>query len=68
MREIKVGLIGFGTVGSGVVKVLQKNSSLIESEWVPGSSEKGRGYQYHLGSGSQIETRGAHKKDRGPDQ
>ncbi|MCJ7641191.1 MAG: homoserine dehydrogenase [Desulfobacterales bacterium] len=30
MREIKVGLIGFGTVGSGVVKVLQKNSNLIE--------------------------------------
>ena len=30
MREIKVGLIGFGTVGSGVVKILQKNSRLIE--------------------------------------
>jgi len=30
MREIKVGLIGFGTVGSGVVKILQKNSVLIE--------------------------------------
>lgn len=30
MREIKVGLIGFGTVGSGVVKILQKNSKLIE--------------------------------------
>jgi homoserine dehydrogenase len=31
MREIKVGLIGFGTVGSGVVKILQKNSRLIEN-------------------------------------
>ena len=30
MRKIKVGLIGFGTVGSGVVKILQKNSGLIE--------------------------------------
>jgi homoserine dehydrogenase len=30
MREIKVGLIGFGTVGTGVAKILQKNSRLIE--------------------------------------
>ena len=30
MKEIKVGLIGFGTVGAGVGKILQKNSSLIE--------------------------------------
>ena len=30
MREIKVGLIGLGTVGSGVVKILQRNSRLIE--------------------------------------
>ncbi|MBM4307500.1 MAG: homoserine dehydrogenase, partial [Deltaproteobacteria bacterium] len=30
MNEIKVGLIGFGTVGAGVVKILQKNSKLIE--------------------------------------
>ena len=30
MKEIKVGLIGFGTVGSGVARVLQKNSRLIE--------------------------------------
>ena len=30
MREIKVGLIGFGTVGSGVGRILQKNSTLIE--------------------------------------
>jgi homoserine dehydrogenase len=30
MREIKVGLIGFGTVGSGVAGILQKNSGLIE--------------------------------------
>ncbi len=30
MKEIKVGLIGFGTVGTGVVKILQKNSKLIE--------------------------------------
>ncbi len=29
MKEIKVGLIGFGTVGSGVVKILQKNYGLI---------------------------------------
>jgi homoserine dehydrogenase len=31
MEKIKVGLIGFGTVGSGVVKILQKNSRLIEN-------------------------------------
>jgi len=30
MREIKVGMIGFGTVGAGVVRILQKNSRLIE--------------------------------------
>ena len=30
MREIKVGLIGFGTVGAGVARILQKNSKLIE--------------------------------------
>jgi homoserine dehydrogenase len=30
MKEIKVGLIGFGTVGAGVVKVLQRKSRLIE--------------------------------------
>ena len=30
MKEIKVGMIGFGTVGSGVVKILQRNSKLIE--------------------------------------
>lgn len=30
MKEVKVGMIGFGTVGSGVVKILQKNSKLIE--------------------------------------
>lgn len=26
---VKVGLIGFGTVGSGVVKILQRNADLI---------------------------------------
>jgi homoserine dehydrogenase len=31
MKEIKVGLIGFGTVGSGVARILQKNSRLIEN-------------------------------------
>jgi homoserine dehydrogenase len=30
MRQINVGLIGFGTVGAGVVKILQQNSGLIE--------------------------------------
>ena len=30
MREIKVGLIGFGTVGAGVAKILQRNARLIE--------------------------------------
>jgi homoserine dehydrogenase len=29
MREIKVGLLGFGTIGTGVVKLLQKNGDLI---------------------------------------
>jgi homoserine dehydrogenase len=31
MKEIKIGLIGLGTVGSGVVKVLQENGDLIAS-------------------------------------
>ena len=30
MRDIKVGLIGFGTVGAGVVRILRQNSALIE--------------------------------------
>jgi homoserine dehydrogenase len=30
MKEIHVGLIGWGTVGSGVVKILQENGPLIE--------------------------------------
>ncbi len=31
MRAIKVGLIGWGTVGCGVIQVLRENGSLIES-------------------------------------
>lgn len=30
MKEIKIGIIGFGTVGAGVVKILQDNAPLIE--------------------------------------
>ncbi len=30
MRTIKVGLIGFGTIGTGVVKILQENHRIIE--------------------------------------
>lgn len=30
MKDIRVGLIGFGTVGSGVVKILEHNGTLIE--------------------------------------
>jgi len=30
MREIRVGLIGFGTVGAGVAKILQQNEGLLE--------------------------------------
>jgi homoserine dehydrogenase len=30
VREVKIGLIGFGTVGTGVVRILQENASLIE--------------------------------------
>ncbi len=30
MKEIKVGLIGFGTVGTGVVKILKRNAKWIE--------------------------------------
>ncbi|MCX5712642.1 MAG: homoserine dehydrogenase [Candidatus Omnitrophica bacterium] len=32
MRKINVGLIGFGTVGSGVVKILREKKSLISSK------------------------------------
>jgi homoserine dehydrogenase len=30
MRTINIGLLGFGTVGTGVVKILQQNSGVIE--------------------------------------
>ena len=30
MKEIRVGLIGWGTIGSGVIKILQENGPLIE--------------------------------------
>ncbi len=30
MKEIKVGMIGFGTVGAGVAKILLENAKLIE--------------------------------------
>jgi homoserine dehydrogenase len=30
MKEIRVGLLGFGTIGTGVVKVFQDNARLIE--------------------------------------
>lgn len=30
MKEIKVGLIGLGTIGTGVVKVFQKNAEIME--------------------------------------
>ena len=29
MQTIKVGLLGFGTVGAGVVKAFQKNGDLL---------------------------------------
>ena len=29
MKAVKVGLIGFGTVGAGVVKAFQQNSELL---------------------------------------
>ena len=31
MNSIKVGLLGFGTIGSGVVKVFQRNGQLMQS-------------------------------------
>ncbi len=32
MKDIKVGLLGFGTIGTGVVKLLAGNASLIEEK------------------------------------
>ena len=29
MKEISLGLIGFGTIGTGVVKLLQDNAQLL---------------------------------------
>jgi len=29
MKEIPIGLIGFGTIGTGVVKLLRQNEELI---------------------------------------
>lgn len=31
MKEISIGLIGFGTIGSGVVKILEDNRDVLES-------------------------------------
>lgn len=31
MKEISIGLIGFGTVGTGVVKILQENRDILEA-------------------------------------
>ena len=31
MNEISIGLIGFGTVGSGVVKILQENQDILKA-------------------------------------
>ena len=30
MKSIKVGLIGFGTIGCGVIKILQDNQQIIQ--------------------------------------
>ncbi len=30
MRSIKVGLLGFGTIGTGVVRIFQQNAGLLE--------------------------------------
>ena len=30
MPEVNIGLVGIGTIGSGVVKILNKNADLIE--------------------------------------
>ena len=30
MKKIKVGLIGFGTIGTGVIKAFQHNAKLVE--------------------------------------
>lgn len=30
MKDIRVGLLGFGTIGTGVVKILQQNARLLE--------------------------------------
>lgn len=32
MQEIKIGLLGFGTIGTGVAKLLMNNSALIEEK------------------------------------
>jgi homoserine dehydrogenase len=31
MKKIKVGIIGLGTVGTGVVKILQQNRDIIKN-------------------------------------
>jgi homoserine dehydrogenase len=32
MKEMKIGLLGFGTIGTGVVKLLEQNSRLLEDK------------------------------------
>ncbi|MEJ2198682.1 MAG: homoserine dehydrogenase, partial [Desulfuromonadales bacterium] len=31
MQNIKVGLLGFGTIGTGVVKIIQQNQEILSS-------------------------------------
>jgi len=40
MKKITLGLIGFGTIGSGVVKLLRENGGLIERRLGPSFSKK----------------------------
>lgn len=30
MKSVQIGILGFGTVGSGVVKLIQENGALLE--------------------------------------
>ena len=32
MKEIKLGILGFGTIGTGVVKLVTQNGSLLEEK------------------------------------
>ena len=57
MDKINVGLIGFGTVGSGVVKILIDNANIARSERIAICQDTGIAEVFYV-SGQDVHVRG----------